>query len=172
MNIEFLSAALAALESPFKMLVLLAIANGAPILGKKIFGASFNYPLDGGAKFRDGRPLFGPSKTIRGVVLSLIATALAASALGYEWIDGALISALSMLGDLTSSFVKRRLGLPPSSMAPGLDQIPESLFPLLALKARLGLTAWDIAGVVLAFVVLELLLSRLLFGLHLRDRPY
>jgi len=26
--------------------------------------------------------------------------------------------------------------------------------------------------VVLAFVVLELLLSRLLFGLHLRDRPY
>jgi len=32
--------------------------------------------------------------------------------------------------------------------------------------------ARDIAGVVLAFVVLELLLSRLLFGLHLRDRPY
>lgn len=44
--------------------------------------------------------------------------------------------------------------------------------PSLVLKARLGLAAWDIAGVVFAFILLELLLSRLLFGLHLRDRPY
>jgi CDP-2,3-bis-(O-geranylgeranyl)-sn-glycerol synthase len=57
-------------------------------------------------------------------------------------------------------------------MALGLDQIPESLLPALALKTRLGLTAWDIAGVVFAFILLELLLSRLLFGLRLRDRPY
>ncbi|MBI5783322.1 MAG: CDP-archaeol synthase [Gammaproteobacteria bacterium] len=172
MNTEFLSAALTALEPPFKMLALLIIANGAPILGKKIFGAAFSRRLDGGAKFRDGRPLFGPSKTIRGVVLSLGATALAAGVLGFDWTDGALIAALAMLGDLTSSFIKRRLGLPPSSMALGLDQIPESLVPSLAFKARWGLTAWDIGGVVLVFIVLELLLSRLLFGLHLRDRPY
>ena len=57
-------------------------------------------------------------------------------------------------------------------MALGLDQIPESLLPALALKSRLALTAWDITGVVFAFILLELLLSRLLFGLHLRDRPY
>ncbi len=172
MTTEFLSATLASLEPPYKMLVLLVIANGAPILGKKILGASFGHRLDGGAKFRDGRPLFGPTKTIRGVALSITATALTAIVLGYHWTDGALISALSMLGDLISSFVKRRLGLPPSSMAPGLDQIPESLLPSLAFKARLGLTAWEIAGVVFAFILLELLLSRLLFGLHLRDRPY
>ncbi len=172
MSTELLSAALTALESPFKMLVLLIVANGAPILGKKIFGAAFSQRLDGGARFRDGRPLFGPSKTVRGVVLSLGATASAATALGYGWIDGALISALAMLGDLASSFVKRRLGRPPSSMALGLDQIPESLLPALAFKTRLGLTGWDIADVVFAFILLELLLSRLLFGLHLRDRPY
>jgi CDP-2,3-bis-(O-geranylgeranyl)-sn-glycerol synthase len=57
-------------------------------------------------------------------------------------------------------------------MVLGLDQIPESLLPTLVLKARLGLTAWDIAGVVFAFILLGLLLSRLLFGLRLRDRPY
>lgn len=172
MSTEFLSAALANLESPFKMLVLLVIANGAPILGKKIFGTSFSQRLDGGIKLRDGRPLFGPSKTFRGLVLSVVATALVAIPLGYGWIDGALIAALAMLGDLASSFIKRRLGRPPSSMALGLDQIPESLLPTLVFKAWLGLTAWDIAGVVFAFVLLELLLSRLLFGLHLRDRPY
>ncbi len=170
MSTEFLSATLTALESPFKMLALLVIANGVPILGKKIFGTAFSQRLDGDIKLRDGRPLFGPSKTLRGLVLSITATALAAIALGYGWTDGALISALSMLGDLISSFAKRRLGLPPSSMALGLDQIPESLLPTLAFKTRLGLTAWDIAGVVFAFILLELLLSRLLFGLHLRDR--
>lgn len=169
MNPELLGAALAA---PAKMLLLLVIANGVPVLGKKIFGAAFNRPLDGGIKLRDGHPLFGPSKTVRGVLLSLAATALASPALGLDWTDGALIAALAMLGDLGSSFVKRRLGRPPSGMAPGLDQIPESLLPVLAFKARLNLTAWDVAGVVFAFILLELLLSRVLFGLHLRDRPY
>jgi CDP-2,3-bis-(O-geranylgeranyl)-sn-glycerol synthase len=168
-NIEFFGAAL---ESPAKMLLLLVIANGVPVLGKKIFGAAFDRPLDGGMQLRDGHPLFGPSKTLRGVVLSVAASTLAAAALGIDWTDGALIALLAMLGDLASSFVKRRLGRPPSSMALGLDQIPESLLPALAFKTRLGLTAWDIAGVVFAFILLELLLSRLLFGLHLRDRPY
>lgn len=169
MNTEFFGAAL---ESPLKMLMLLVIANGVPILGKKIFGTAFSHRLDGGIRLRDGHPLFGPSKTFRGLVLSIVATALAAIPLGYDWIDGALISALSMLGDLASSFVKRRLGYPPSSMALGLDQIPESLIPLLIFKVRLGLSAWEIGGVVLAFILLDLLLSRLLFGMHLRDRPY
>jgi CDP-2,3-bis-(O-geranylgeranyl)-sn-glycerol synthase len=76
-----------------------------------------------------------------------------------------------MLGDLTSSFIKRRLGRPPSSQALLLDQVPESLFPLLVFRERLGLAAWDIAVVVLAFFVLDLLLSRLLYKLHLRDQP-
>lgn len=172
MDTGFLGVTLAALESPFKMLLLLVVANGAPVLGKKIFGASFSHRLDGGVRWRDGHALFGPSKTFRGLVLSVVATVFVAIPLGYDWIDGALIAALAMLGDLASSFVKRRLGRPPSSMALGLDQIPESLLPALVFKTRLNLTAWDIAGVVFAFILLELLLSRLLFGLHLRDRPY
>lgn len=169
MNPELLGATLAASA---KMLLLLVVANGAPVLGKKIFGAAFNTPLDGGVRLGDGHPLFGPSKTIRGVLLSIAATAVAAAALGFGWTDGALIASLAMFGDLLSSFVKRRLSRTPSSMALGLDQIPESLLPTLAFKSRLGLTAWDIAGVVFAFILLELLLSRLLFRLHWRDRPY
>ena len=172
MDTGFLGLTIAALESPFKMLALLLIANGAPVLSKKLFGAAFSRRLDAGIRWRDGRALFGPSKTVRGVVMSIVATTLAAGALGCEWIDGALIAVLAMLGDLLSSFIKRRLGRPPSSMALGLDQIPESLLPTLAFKTRLGLTAWDVTGVVFAFILLELVLSRLLYGLHLRDQPY
>jgi CDP-2,3-bis-(O-geranylgeranyl)-sn-glycerol synthase len=82
------------------------------------------------------------------------------------------VGAFAMLGDLVSSFAKRRLGRATSSQALGLDQIPESLFPLLAVHQRLGLQAWDIALLVGAFLVLELWLSRLLFRLGLREQPY
>jgi CDP-2,3-bis-(O-geranylgeranyl)-sn-glycerol synthase len=77
-----------------------------------------------------------------------------------------------MGGDLLASFTKRRWGLTPSSQAIGLDQIPESLFPLLASRVLLPVTALDIAVATILFFVGELLLSRLLFRWHLRDRPY
>jgi hypothetical protein len=77
-----------------------------------------------------------------------------------------------MAGDLLASFLKRRLGLQPSSMALGLDQIPESLFPLLACCRMLSLTTLDVVVGTAIFFVSELVLSRVLFRLHVRDRPY
>jgi CDP-2,3-bis-(O-geranylgeranyl)-sn-glycerol synthase len=130
------------------------------------------WPLDGGARFLDGRPLLGPSKTVRGLVLALFLTTLAAPLLGFHWGSGLTIGACAMLGDLVSSFGKRRLGRATSSQALGLDQIPESLFPLLAVHQSLGLHAWDIVLLVGAFIVLELLLSRLLYRLGIREQPY
>jgi CDP-2,3-bis-(O-geranylgeranyl)-sn-glycerol synthase len=172
MMAEYFSLVPDAIVAPLRALLLLAVANSAPLLGPKLFGQRLDTPLDGGWKFPDGRPLFGPSKTLRGIVLSLVATMLAALLLGLVWSTGALVAAFAMLGDLASSFIKRRLGRPPSSQAVLLDQVPESLLPLLVLKENLDLAAWDIAAVVLAFFGLELLLSRLLYKLHLRDQPY
>ena len=77
-----------------------------------------------------------------------------------------------MAGDLLSSFLKRRLGLQSSSKAVGLDQIPESLLPLLACRQALSLTALDIVAGTAIFFVAEVVLSRFLFRLHVRDRPY
>jgi CDP-2,3-bis-(O-geranylgeranyl)-sn-glycerol synthase len=155
-----------------KLMVLLGVANGTPVFARKLFGDRFAWPLDGGLRFFDARPLLGPSKTVRGVALALTAAALAAPALDLEWTLGLTVGAFAMLGDLASSFAKRRLGRAISSQALGLDQIPESLFPLLAVQQRLGLQAWDIALLVGAFLVLELLLSRLLFRVGLREQPY
>lgn len=154
------------------VLVLLGVANGTPVFATWLLGNRLGTPLDGGLKFPDGRPLFGPSKTVRGLVLAVACTALAAALLGFGWITGAALAAASMLGDLLSSFIKRRLGLRTHSQAFGLDQVPESLLPLLVFQQRLGLGYGDIAVLVAAFIVLELLLSRLLFRLHIRDRPY
>jgi hypothetical protein len=57
------------------------IANGFPVIGGKLFDTQFSQPLDRGVVFVDGRPVFGQSKTIRGVILSLLATAASAPVL-------------------------------------------------------------------------------------------
>jgi hypothetical protein len=155
-----------------QMLVLLALANGVPLAAKKLLGDRLGWPLDGNCTFVDGRPLFGPSKTLRGVVLAILAAAAAAPLLGLDWTIGARAGALAMLGDLASSFTKRRLGRPPSSRATGLDQIPEALFPLVGCRIPLGLGAVDIGLGVALFFLGEVLASRVLFRLRLRDRPY
>lgn len=155
-----------------QILILLTLANGSPVVAKRIFGDRLSQPVDGGRKFIDGRPIFGSSKTIRGVVIAIISATAATPILGFEFSVGLLAGAAAMVGDLFSSFIKRRLSLAPSSKATGLDQIPESLLPLLACRKALGLTGLDIMVALISFVVGEILLSRLLFALNLRDRPY
>jgi CDP-2,3-bis-(O-geranylgeranyl)-sn-glycerol synthase len=156
----------------FKLLILIAVANGMPVIAKKLFGGALARPLDGGAIFYDGRPVFGPSKTIRGLVLALLATPLVALLMAFPWQLGLLVAIGTMAGDLFSSFVKRRMGLPPSSMALGLDQIPESLFPLLLSALLVPLVAIDIVAGVVIFLVAAPIVSRLFFHLRLRDQPY
>ena len=155
-----------------QILVLLTFANGTPIVAKKIFGSRFALPLDAGIIFFDGRPVFGESKTMRGIVVSILITSAIAPFIGLDLTIGAIVASSAMAGDLFSSFVKRRLNFPPSSQALGLDQVPESLFPMLACRDALSLTIADIALGVGIFFIGELILSRLLFRAHLRDEPY
>jgi CDP-diglyceride synthetase len=155
-----------------QLVALLTIANGAPVIAKKLGGRRTAFPLDFGLAFFDGRPVFGPSKTIRGIMASILVTTASAPLVGLEPAIGAIVAGTAMAGDLFSSFVKRRLNLPPSSQALGLDQIPECLFPMLACRDALALTAVDIVLGVVIFFAGGLMLSRLLFRAHLRDEPY
>jgi len=154
------------------LLLLAAIANGAPILARKVFKNRFNRPVDHGYRFIDGRPLFGPSKTYRGVIASLIATSIAAVGLQLPLETGFWFALFTMLGDLSSSFIKRRLNMDSSKRALGIDQVPEALFPLLLLRSELGLEALEIVVIVAAFILLELPVSRILYKLHIRQTPH
>jgi hypothetical protein len=155
-----------------QLLILLVVANGTAVGAKKLFGAAFAGPLDGGALFLDGQPVFGPSKTTRGILVSVLATSVCAALMGLGWEIGTLIATFAMIGDLFSSFLKRRLHLASSSMAIGLDHIPESLFPLVASQLLLPLSILDIVGGTTIFVVGALILSPLLFRLNVRDEPH
>jgi len=155
-----------------QMLVLLGLANGTPVILNKLFGRRFSYPIDGGGKFVDGQPVLGSSKTIRGVVSSILVTGAGAPVLGLDWRIGIATGAMAMAGDLLSSFLKRRMHLLAASKATGLDQVPESLLPLLVCRHALSLTMLDIACLVAAFFVGEVFLSILFYKFRLRERPY
>lgn len=154
------------------LLGLLAVANYTPILLKGVLGQRWAWPVDAGRRLWDGRPLLGSSKTWRGLAGSLVASSAGAVAMGMGWKLGAVVAACSMGGDLFSSFCKRRLGLSSGGQATGLDQIPEALFPALAVRGALALSWLDVAVVVVVFLVGEMALSILFFKWHLRDRPY
>jgi CDP-2,3-bis-(O-geranylgeranyl)-sn-glycerol synthase len=154
------------------LLFLLTLANGTPLMARKFLGNRLSYPVDGDHEFVDGRPWFGPAKTLRGIACAVLVTTAGAPLVGLEWKIGLMVGALAMVGDLFSSFVKRRLGRSSSSPAVGIDQIPESLFPLLACLGPLALSLADVAIGVAIFFVGELVLSRVLYAFDLRDRPY
>lgn len=157
---------------PIQPLALLLVANGAPAVAKKLFGRHFAFPLDAGCAFYDGQPMLGNAKTVRGLAASLLSTAIVAPLLDVTVATGAWFALWAMLGDLLSSFIKRRLHLPPSSPAVRLDQLPESLLPLLVCQSSLALDLSDVAALAAAFLMGELALSRLLHSFGLRDRPY
>ena len=163
---------IARLSKITRLLFLITLANGAPVLAKKLLGAWFSLPVDSGTMTPDHQAIFGSSKTLRGILVSVFVTAVGGRVLGLPFGTAALVGGGAMAGDLFSSFCKRRLRLPTSSRALGLDQVPESLLPLLLCRKALSLNLLDVLLVVTGFFVGELAISKVLYRFHLRDQPY
>jgi CDP-diglyceride synthetase len=153
-------------------LILIGSANSAPVITRKLFGTHFARPVDAGVKLNDQLPLFGASKTWRGLAAAIVCSAVIAPMIGLSALLGAAFGALSIVADLLASFTKRRLGYAPSSRARLLDVFPEALLPMLVLHSSFGLGIWDILITVLIFFVLEASISPLLYRWHIRNRPY
>jgi hypothetical protein len=142
------------------VLLLILAANSAPALLGRWLGRRGTWPVDGGMIMADGHPLFGHSKTWRGLAAALLITVACALLVGWSWLFGLAIASATMAGDLLSSFLKRRLGLPPSAQVPLLDEVPESLFPALVAKAWLALGWIDVGLVVAGFWIGHLVAER------------
>ena len=91
-------------------------ANAAPV------ALGGGPPLDGGEKWLDGKPFLGSHKTFRGCVVGIAAGLLIGT------LQGNLYAGLAqgfgaIIGDLLSSFLKRRWDLAPGDGFPILDQL-------------------------------------------------
>jgi hypothetical protein len=130
-----------------KLLILLWFVNFAPPFLVVVFDSKFNTSIDGGYLLPDGRPLFGEHKTVRGALAGIITGGSLGLALGFPLWLGLGAGLLSMIGDLFSSFLKRRLSFASGYTVPGLDQIPEGLLPFVLIAPNYSLSA----GYVLLF---------------------
>lgn len=148
------------------------VANAAPVV------VGGGRPLDGGRTMADGRPIFGPGKTVRGLVGGLFAGFLA-GVLQFLLtfsplypLQALAMSAGALFGDLVGSFLKRRANIPRGGAAPVLDQLGFLLFALLFV-APLAFPGWD-AVVVLLLITPPLHLATNFLGhkAGLKSRPY
>lgn len=155
-----------------ELFVMLVLANGAPVVARKLFGHYWSAPVDGGRLWRDGHPLLGKSKTWRGVVAGTVSCGLFAMVVGLGVIFGCLFGLLALAGDMISSFIKRRRGLASSARALWLDQIPEAALPMVLALLWLPLGIWTSISVVVLFTLSNILLSPLLYRLGIRRHPH
>lgn len=115
----------------FKVTILILLINGAPPILALLFPRVGNQPLDQNYRFWDNRAFFGKHKTIRGFIGGVFTGGVLGYLLGFPFSISLLAGLLSMLGDIFSSFIKRRLGLAEGANVPLLDQCFEGAFPLL-----------------------------------------
>jgi hypothetical protein len=155
-----------------ELLIVLIACNGAPIVLARLLASRFADPLDGGRLAWDGRPWLGKSKTWRGVLASVCAGGVLGLVIDWGAGAGVIFAGCVMLGDLVSSFTKRRLNMVSSAKATFLDQVPESLLPLIYAVSALGYDATTAGLALVGFFVFETQISPLLFRLGIRARPH
>ncbi|MDH5391655.1 MAG: CDP-archaeol synthase [Gammaproteobacteria bacterium] len=153
-------------------LILILVANGAPVFASYLFSHRQSLPVDLYYRLRDQQYLFGETKTWRGLFASLVMTSVLSLFLGYSVYFGLMIAALSMAGDLLSSFIKRRLKKPSSSQFLLLDQVPESLLPAMFCMLVYDLELIQVIGIIVIFIIIEMALSIVLFRFGVRKKPY
>jgi len=147
-------------------------ANAAPV----IFGGG--HPIDGGRKFRDGRPVLGPRKTFRGFFAGLIIGTLVGFLQRYFTgsskviLPGFMLSLGALTGDLVESFIKRRLGRPPGASFPIADQLD---FILGALLFSIPLSPPSLAVALTIMIItppIHLLTNFLAYLLGVKKEPW
>ena len=140
-----------------RALLLVCVASASAWAASCALGDRLAARLDFGYVMPDGKPLFGSHKTWRGVAAGTLACALVAPLVGIEVATGASFGAAALFGDAVSSAVKRRLSLRPGAEVVGLDQLPESLLPLVLFAGPLGIDAVEIVAVSVVFTLLDVL---------------
>jgi hypothetical protein len=188
-------------DLPGLLYLLLPLLGGAIASGLCIrFGwlRALARPIDGGRTL-GGRPIFGPNKTLRGVVAVVIGNTLVlglqSTALHYApairrvelfdygmvngWLVGLAVGTLAALAELPNSFLKRRLNIPAGQSGPGamgalfyfVDQVDILVGVWLAYSLVVDVTLWRVVLSVGLIFVLHQAVTLIGGGLGMRPTP-
>ncbi len=119
------------------------VANSTPV----VLGGGT--PVDGGKLWSDGKPILGKNKTIRGCLSGVLVGTIIGALQGNPF--GGLAQATgAILGDLISSFMKRRSDYTPGSSMPIVDQLD---FITLAVIMSYPFQATNLVSVLIIMVI-------------------
>lgn len=153
------------------IIVFLLLVNGIPPLIALLTNDRFNYRVDGGKSWFDGHPLFGSNKTVRGLITAICGGTLAFPLIGQAWWIAGITAFLAMTGDLLSSFIKRRFIVPSGKDLPIIDQLFESLFPLIFLNYFIDINLLQNIAVLVIFITFAYSSSKLWHYITQRPLP-
>jgi len=140
-------------------------ANATPVA----FGGG--PPLDRGLSWRDGRPLLGGHKTLRGCVVGILAGALVGSLQG-RFLAGLAQGVGAIVGDLISSFFKRRLGIPPGDSFPLLDQLDFIVVAVLLSQPFVSASLEKIAVIMVVTVPIHYAMNYVSWLTKMKEHPW
>ena len=162
-------------------------ANMAPVW----FGNSFRWmavPVDSNISL-GGKPLFGPHKTVRGLVTGIVLAIAVAfiqhllynvtvfqqlSLTDYrQWgLLGLLMGSGALAGDLLKSFIKRRVGIEPGKPFIPFDQVDFVAGALLFSSLIVPIT-WEVAAVSFALsFILHIATNHAAFWMGIRKEKW
>lgn len=142
------------------------LANAAPVL------CGGGKPIDGGRTWRDGRPLLGSHKTVRGT-LSGIAVGTAVGLIQLAPLRGLLLSIGAVSGDIIVSFVKRRLGMKPGDPFPVADQLGFIVAAMALVSVVPPQPTWEqVAAILVVTVPIHFTTNFFAWLLKLKKHPW
>ena len=142
------------------------LANAAPVL------AGGGNPLDEGRIWRDGRPILGGHKTVRGTFIG-IAVGFTVGLIQMQPLRGALLALGAICGDLIVAFVKRRLGLKPGAPFPVADQLGFIIFAIAFSMIVPPPPSWErIVAILIATIPIHFITNFFAWLLKLKANPW
>ena len=140
-------------------------ANSAPVA----FGGG--PPLDAGENWLDGKPVLGSHKTLRGCIVGILGGLLIGT------LQGNLLSGLAqgigaILGDLVSSFFKRRWDVAPGESYPLLDQLDFIVGAVVLSQPFTRATLAQIIVILVITVPIHYMSNYLSWKLKMKEHPW
>ena len=140
-------------------------ANAAPV------ALGGGPPLDGGGKWLDGKPFLGSHKTLRGSIVGIFA-GLFVGALQGNIIAGLLQGFGAILGDLLSSFLKRRWDVAPGESSPFLDQLDFILGAIILSQPYTRASFTEMIIIIIVTIPIHYFTNYISWRMKMKEHPW
>ena len=140
-------------------------ANAAPV----VLGGG--PPLDGGGKWLDGKPFLGSHKTLRGCIVGILAGIFVGAFQG-NILAGLTQGVGAILGDLISSFLKRRWDIAPGESSPLLDQLDFILMAIIISQPFTRASFTEMILIIIITIPIHYIMNYISWLVKMKEHPW